>query len=78
MQVVIRSDQGNEWTYGKVLEYYTAFLFMGLAFWKKNIEDRLKLLGLSILNCCLKKTTADLRKIGLKMREWRFKELSSS
>ena len=50
LQVVIQSDfhmpQGNEWIYGKVLKYtlYTAFLFMGQAFWKENIEDRVKLL----------------------------------
>ena len=56
----------NVW---KSTRVYTASLSMGLAFWKKNIEDRLKLLGLNILNCCLKITTADLRKIGLKMWE---------
>ena len=42
---------------------------MGHAFWKENIEDGVKLLGSKILNCCVKITTADLRKIGLKMRE---------
>ena len=49
---------------------------MGHAFWKENIEDRVKLLESNVLNCCLKITTADLRKIGLKMREWRFRELA--
>ena len=48
---------------------YTPFIFMGQAFWKENIEDRVKLLGSNVLNCCLKITTADLGKIGLKMRE---------
>ena len=48
---------------------YAAFLFMGHAFWKENIEDRVKLLESNVLNCCLKITMADLRKIGLKMRE---------
>ena len=42
---------------------------MGQAFWKENIEDRVKLLGSNVLNCCLKITTADLHKIGLKTRE---------
>ena len=45
--------------------------------WKANIEDRVKLLESNVLNYCLKITTADLRKIDQKMREWRFKELSS-
>ena len=48
---------------------YPAFLIIGHAFWKEKIEDRVKLLGINVLNCCLKITTADLRKIGLKMRE---------
>ena len=45
----------------------TAF-FYG-PFWEKNIKDRVKLLGSNVLSCCLKITMADLRKIGLKMRE---------
>ena len=48
---------------------YPAFLIIGHAFWKEKIEDRVKLLGINVLNCCLKITMADLRKIGLKMRE---------
>ena len=78
-QVVIWSNQGNEWMYGKVLlKVYTAFLFfMGHTFWKENIEDRVKLLKSNILNCCLKRTMANLHKIGLKMREWHFREHSS-
>ena len=56
----------NIWKGTKV---YAAFLFMGHAFWKENIEDRVKLLESNVLNCCLKITTADLHKIGLKMRE---------
>ena len=48
---------------------YPAFLIIGHTFWKEKIEDRVKLLGINVLNCCLKITTADLRKIGLKMRE---------
>ena len=39
------------------------------AFWKENIQDQVKLLESIVLNCCVKVTTADLRKIGLKMRE---------
>ena len=31
----------NIWKSTKV---YTAFLFIGLAFWKENIEDRVKLI----------------------------------
>ena len=42
---------------------------MGLAFWKENIEDRVKLCESNVLNFCLKITTADFHKIGLKMRE---------
>ena len=56
----------NIWKSPKV---YTAFLFLGLAFWKENIEDRVELFEVNVLNCCLKMTTADLRKIGLKVRE---------
>ena len=56
----------NIWTSTKV---YTAFLFMGHTFWKEKIEDRVKLLESTFLNYCVKVTMADLRKIGLKMRE---------
>ena len=59
------------------MEVYTAFLFMGHAFWKENIEDRVKLLESIVLNCCVNVTTADLRKTGLKIRGWRFRELRS-
>ena len=48
---------------------YTAFLFMVPAFWKENIEDRVKLLESNILNCCPKITMADLHKIGLTVGE---------
>ena len=51
------------------IKVYTAFLFMGHAFWKENMEDRAKSLKSNILNCCLKITMANLCKIGLKMRE---------
>ena len=50
-------------------QVYTAFLFMGNALWKEDIEDGVKLLESIILNCCVKVKTADFRKIGLKMRE---------
>ena len=53
----------------KSTEVYTAFLLMGHTFYKKNIEDRVKLLEANVLNCCLKIKMANLRKIGLKMRE---------
>ena len=56
----------NIWKSAKV---YTAFLYMDHAFWKENMEDRAKSLKSNILNCSLKITTADLWKIGLKMRE---------
>ena len=56
----------NIWTSTKV---YTAFLFMGHTFWKENIEDRVKLLPSTFSNYCVKITMANLRKIGLKMRE---------
>ena len=68
----------NEYSIWKSTKVYTAFLFMGHAFWKEVIEDRVELLESNVLNCCLKITKAGLRKIGLEMREWRFKELSSS
>ena len=61
----------------KSTEVYTAFVFMGHTFWKENIEDRVKLLESKVFNCCLKITMADLCKIGVKMREWHFRELSS-
>ena len=52
----------------KSAKVYTAFLnFTGHTFSKENIEDRVKLLGSNVLNCCLKVTTASLRKIGLTM-----------
>ena len=44
-----------------------SFFFMGHAFLKENSEDRVKLLGSNALNWCLKITTANLLKIGLKM-----------
>ena len=53
----------------KSTKVYTAFLFMGYAFWKEIIEDRVKLLESNILNWCLKITMADLCKVGLKVRE---------
>ena len=55
----------------KSTKIYTALLFIGhtLNFWKENIEDRVKLLGSNILNCCLKITTANFYKIGLKMNQ---------
>ena len=66
--------QGNKNT-----KVYAAFLFMGHAFWKENFQDSIILLELIVLNCCVKVHVrmADLCKIGLKMREGRFRELSS-
>ena len=71
MQVVIRSANSHKEMneYMKSTRVYTAFLLPGQAFWKENIEDRVKLLELNILNCYLRTTMANLRKIGLKMRE---------
>ena len=46
----------------------TAFLFMGYAFWEENVEDREKLSESNVLNCPLKITTANLHKIGLKIK----------
>ena len=51
----------------KCIKVYTAFLFMGHAFWKESKEDRVKLVESNVLNCCLN-ITADLHKIGRKMR----------
>ena len=47
----------NIWKSTKV---YTSFLFLGHAFWKENIEEKVKLLELNVLSCCLKVTKADL------------------
>ena len=59
----------NIWKNTKV--YTGSFPFyMGRAFWKENMKDRVKLLEPNVLNnCCLKITSANLCKIGLKMRE---------
>ena len=59
----------NIWKNTKV--YTGSFPFyMGRAFWKENIKDTVKLLEPNVLNnCCLKITSANLCKIGLKMRE---------
>ena len=58
----------NIWKSTKV--YTGSFSFyMGRTFWKENIKDKVKLLEPNVLNCCLKITSANLRKIGLKMRE---------
>ena len=64
------SDSPKEIEYiWKSTKVYTAFLFMGHAFWKENVADSVKLLRSNVLNCRLKITTADLHKIGLTMRE---------
>ena len=63
--------------YVESTKVYTAFLFVGHAFWKENIEGRVKLLESNYLNCCVQVTTAYLRRKGLKMKEWHFRELSS-
>ena len=59
----------------KSTKIYRAFVFMGHSFWKENIEERVKLLESKVFNCCRKITTADLWKIGVKMREWHFGKL---
>ena len=64
----------NIWKSAKV---YRAFRFLRHAFLKEKIGDRVKLLELNVIKCCLKMTKADLRKIDLKMKEKRFRELSS-
>ena len=58
-------------------EIFTAFLFMGYAFRKENIEDTVNLLESIVLNCCVKVTMVNLCKMGLKVRELHFRELSS-
>ena len=65
----------NEYIW-RVLKHIS-FSFSGHAFGKENIEDRVKLLEVNVLNCCLKMIRADLRRVGLKMTEWHFRELSS-
>ena len=44
------------------LSIHSSF-FMGHVFWKERIEDGVKLLESNILNCCIKKSTANLLKI---------------
>ena len=58
-------------------EIFTAFLFMGYTFRKENIEDTVNLLESIVLNCCVKVTMVNLCKMGLKVRELHFRELSS-
>ena len=58
---MIRSDSLKE------MNEYT--ICMEVPFWKENIKDRVKLLEFNFLNCCLKMTTANLRKIDCKMRD---------
>ena len=64
MQVVIRSANSHKEMneYMKSTRVYTAFLLPGQAFWKENIEDRVKLLELNVLNCYLRTTMANLHK----------------
>ena len=45
--------------------------FTSNIFWKEIVSDRVKVLESNVLNCCLKITTADLRKI-LKISEGKF------
>ena len=42
---------------------------MGHAIWEENIEDKKKLLESVVLNCSVKITMFDLRKVGLTLRE---------
>ena len=42
---------------------------MGHTFWKENIEDRVKILESIVLNCYVKVTKADLRKIHVGVSE---------
>ena len=62
----------NVWKCTKV---YTAFLFMGHTLWKESVEVQSKIIGIKLLNCCVK-VMVELRKIGCKMRELCFRELS--
>ena len=66
MQVVIRSNLIE--VMNEYMEVYLS-IHSDHAFWKENMDDRVKLLESNILNYCLKITAADLHKIGLKMRE---------
>ena len=63
--------------YGEVLNKYSItqlFFLWATQFGKKTLETLLESI---VLICCVKITMADLRKVGLKMREWHFRELSS-
>ena len=59
---MIRSDPHKEMN--EYMEKYLSiqsFSFSAPRIWKEKIEDRVKLLELNALKCCLKMTTADLR-----------------
>ena len=63
--------------YGEVLNKYSItqlFFLWATQFGKKTLETLLESI---VLICCVKITMADLRKVGFKMREWHFRELSS-
>ena len=63
--------------YGEVLNKYSItqlFFLWATQFGKKTLETLLESI---VLICCVKITMADLHKVGLKMREWHFRELSS-
>ena len=71
-------SQGNEWIYWRVLRKTQLFFFLDHKFWKKRTLKRELSLQLNFFKiCCLEMTMTDLCKIGLKMREWRLRELSS-
>ena len=57
-----------------VLKYRQLFFLWATHFGERALKT---LLESNVLNCCLKITKTDLRKIGLKMRELRFRELGS-
>ena len=72
-----KSDPFRGEGYGYFLEPHKPnlilFFLWAMHFRKRTLKT--ELLQSIVLNCYVKVKTADFRKIGLKMREWRFREL---
>jgi len=63
--------------YGKLLKY-TQLFFLWATHFRKRTLNTSKIIGIKRFKLLSKDNNGHLHKIGLKMKEWRFKELSSS
>ena len=70
---MIWSDQRNEWIYGTVLKYAQRFFYGPRILEREHLKTELNNWDQTFYVF----KSADLRKIGLQMAEWRFRELSS-